>query len=215
MADDVKDLVSDAQPEQLELSPQLMSTDKNMWNDVDIMKQSWKMANILAGSTIIPQSYRNKTGDCLIAMDIGIRLGTSPIMVMQNSQVVQGNFTWKGSACKAMIDGCGRFERSEYVYFGDPKDESWGCCLQAFDKHTNKNIVGPSVTIQMAVNEGWYNKNGSKWKTMPEIMLAYRAATFFARLHCPEVLMGFMTTEEHKDVNGYDAEDKGKVIIEL
>ena len=215
MADDVKDLVSNEQPEQLDLSPQIMSSDKTMWNDVEVMKQSWKMANVLAKSQIIPQAYREKTGDCLIAMDIGIRLGTSPIMVMQNSQVVQGNFTWKGSACKAMIDGCGRFEKSEYVYFGEPSTPSWGCQLRAFDRHTNKTISGPAVSIQMAIDEGWYNKKGSKWQTMPEIMLAYRAATFFARLHCPEVLMGFMTTEEHKDVNGYDAEDKGKVIIEL
>lgn len=215
MADDVKDLVSNEQPEQLDLSPQIMSSDKTMWNDVEVMKQSWKMANVLAKSQIIPQAYREKTGDCLIAMDIGIRLGTSPIMVMQNSQVVQGNFTWKGSACKAMIDGCGRFEKSEYVYFGEPSTPSWGCQLRAFDRQTNKTISGPAVTIQMAIDEGWYNKKGSKWQTMPEIMLAYRAATFFARLHCPEVLMGFMTTEEHKDVNGYDAEDKGKVIIEL
>ena len=80
MADDVKDLVSDVQqPEQLDLSPQIMSSDKTMWNDVEVMKQSWKMANVLAKSQIIPQAYREKTGDCLIAMDIGIRLALSAV----------------------------------------------------------------------------------------------------------------------------------------
>lgn len=214
MAEDKHEMV-EQQPEQFDLTPQIVSAEKNMWNDVAIMKQSWKMAGILANSTVIPQQYRGKVGDCLIAMDIGNRLGTSPIMVMQNSQVVQGNFTWKGSACKAMIDGCGRFDKSEYVYFGEPKSSEWGCFLQAYDKHTDKLIRGPIVTLQMAQDEGWLGKNGSKWKTMPEIMLAYRAATFFARLHCPEVLMGFMTAEEQKDVNGYDDDDKKKVVIEL
>lgn len=215
MSDDIRNELIEQPTEQIDLAPQPFSGEKNMWNDVAIMKQSWKMADVLSKSTIIPQQYRGKTGDCLIAIDIGIRLGASPIMVMQNSQVVQGNFTWKGSACKAMIDGCGRFEKSEYIYFGEPKTNGWGCYLQAHDRQTGKTVIGPTVTIQMAQDEGWLGKNGSKWKTMPELMLAYRAATFFARLHCPEVLMGFMTAEEQKDVHGYDDDEKNKVIIEL
>lgn len=214
MADDKHEII-EQQSEQFDLTPQLLSNDKNMWNDVGIMKQSWKMADVLSKSTIIPQQYRGKVGDCLIAIDIGIRLGASPIMVMQNSQVVQGNFTWKGSACKAMIDGCGRFDKSEFVYFGEPKTMDWGCYLQAYDKHTQKTIRGPIVTLQMAQDEGWLGKNGSKWKTMPELMLAYRSATFFARLYCPEVLMGFMTAEEQKDISGYDDSEKTKVVVEL
>lgn len=36
----------------------------------------------------------------------------------------------------------------------------------------------------------------SKWKTMPQIMLRYRAASFFARMNCPELTLGFYTQEE-------------------
>ena len=46
-------------------------------------------------------------------------------------------------------------------------------------------------------------------------MLQYRAATFFARTQCPEILMGFMTSEEVKDVNGYESEIKEKKVITL
>ena len=52
--------------------------------------------------------------------------------------------------------------------------------------------------MQMAKAEGWtFN---SKWRNMPEQMLAYRAAAFFARIHCPEALMGAQTVEEVQDV---------------
>jgi hypothetical protein len=51
----------------------------------------------------------------------------------------------------------------------------------------------------MAKAEGWYNKAGSKWKTMPELMLMYRAAAFFARLYTPDLTMGFKTAEENLD----------------
>jgi hypothetical protein len=52
----------------------------------------------------------------------------------------------------------------------------------------------------MAKAEGWLDKAGSKWKTMPELMLKYRAAAFFGRLYAPEVLMGMQTSEEVIDI---------------
>jgi hypothetical protein len=52
----------------------------------------------------------------------------------------------------------------------------------------------------MASAEGWATKAGSKWKTMPELMLRYRAAAFFGRLYAPDILMGMQTAEEAADV---------------
>jgi len=52
----------------------------------------------------------------------------------------------------------------------------------------------------MAAAEGWATKAGSKWKTMPELMLRYRAAAFFGRLYAPDILMGMQTAEEAVDV---------------
>ncbi|WP_252151905.1 hypothetical protein [Acinetobacter sp. ANC 4177] len=51
----------------------------------------------------------------------------------------------------------------------------------------------------MAVKEGWYQKNGSKWQSMPEQMLRYRAASFFGRIYAPDLLMGLRTQEEELD----------------
>ena len=67
----------------------------------------------------------------------------------------------------------------------------------------------------MAQKEGWSTKPGSKWLTMSEQMLAYRAGSFFARAYCPEVLLGVQTIDEIQDVNGYADEDKSVVTIEL
>ena len=51
----------------------------------------------------------------------------------------------------------------------------------------------------MAVKEGWYQKNGSKWQTMPDQMLRYRAAAFFGRIYAPEILMGIYSADEVRD----------------
>ena len=49
--------------------------------------------------------------------------------------------------------------------------------------------------------EGWTDKSGSKWNTMPGQMLRYRAAAFWQRVYCPEIAMGLMTSEEYEDID--------------
>ena len=63
-----------------------------------------------------------------------------------------------------------------------------------------ETLERPSVSIKLAKAEGWYGKSGSKWQTMPDPMLRYRAATFFGRLYAPDLLMGMQTQEEVMDV---------------
>ena len=187
-----------------------------MWNDVNLMKNAWKMATVISQTSIVPQAYKQNAGNCLIAIDIANRMGLSPIMVMQNSQVVQGNFTWKGSACKGLIDNCGRFTKTRYVYIGEVGTDEWGCYLEAEDKQTGETLRGATVTMKMAKDEGWYGKAGSKWKTMPELMMQYRSATFFARVHCPQALMGFYTNDEMVDIGkGENEESVEKIKITL
>ena len=54
--------------------------------------------------------------------------------------------------------------------------------------------------MKMAEMEGW--TSNSKWKSMPEQMLAYRAYSFFARVHCADALNGFMVEGEPEDAFG-------------
>lgn len=70
-------------------------------------------------------------------------------------------------------------------------------------------VESPSVSMEMAVKEGWYGKNGSKWQTMPEVMLRYRTASFFGKLYAPELLMGLQTVEEMQDIV-IDAQPDGR-----
>mgnify|MGYP007092384214 FL=1 len=183
-----------------------------MWNDAKLYNQSLSMAQTLSKSEIIPQSYKGKPADCLIAIDIANRLGLSPAIIMQNSQVVRGKFSWSGSACKAMIDGCGRYQKTRYVYVGEHGKDSYGCYLEAID-NDGDIIRGVPVTIEMAKKEGWYDKDGSKWRSIPDLMLKYRAAAFFMRTECASIAMGFLTTEEVEDVYGKQTIDNQKASV--
>lgn len=183
-----------------------------MWNDAKLYNQTLQMAGQLCKSELIPQSYRNKPAECLIAIDIGNRLNLSPLVVMQNSQVVHGKFTWTGSACKAMIDGCGKYQSTYYVEVGEEGTDSWGVYLEAIDNFGNV-VKGVTVTIGMAKKEKWYDKPGSKWLTMPALMLRYRASAFFMRAECASIAMGFLTKEEVEDVWGAETQTSNKASV--
>ena len=66
----------------------------------------------------------------------------------------------------------------------------------------------------MAQKEGWLNKPGSKWQTMPVQMMMYRAAAFFARAHCSDILLGIPTYEEVQDTRGYEDNTKTTVVLQ-
>ena len=68
---------------------------------------------------------------------------------------------------------------------------------------TGEKLEGPLITIGLARKEGWFNKTGSKWHTMPEQMLRYRAAAWFVNVYAPEIAMGLRTAEEEQDAVDY------------
>ena len=68
--------------------------------------------------------------------------------------------------------------------------------------------------MEMAKKEGWFDKSGSKWKTMPNQMLRYRAAAFWQRVYCPEISMGLMTAEEAEDIDNQITTDYRQVIMD-
>ena len=183
-----------------------------MWNDPKIMNLSWRTAKMLSASALVPDHYRNSPENCLVAIDLSNRLGLSPIMVMQNLYVVKGKPSWSGSFCAAAVNGCGRFTPLEFVFVGEPGTPSHGCYARARRFNTGAVCISDTVTMQMAQKEGWLNKPGSKWQTMPVQMMQYRAAAFFARIHCSDVLLGIPTYEEVQDVRGYEQEGSPTVV---
>jgi hypothetical protein len=86
-----------------------------------------------------------------------------------------------------------------FRWVGKEGSDEWGCRAFAVERESNLELVGALVTINMAKIEGWYGKSGSKWKTMPEQMLQYRAGAFWCRTYAPEIALGMHTSEEIQD----------------
>lgn len=160
-----------------------------------------RMAKALASSTLVPDAYRGEAnlGNCIIALELSQRIGASVMAVMQSMVPIHGKPTWSAAFLIATVNSCGRFSPMRFRWVGKENTDEWGCRAYAVEREGNLELVGALVTIAMAKAEGWYTKNGSKWKTMPEQMLQYRAAAFWTRAYAPEIALGMHTAEEIND----------------
>lgn len=179
------------------------------------LNRAYKNATVLAKSDLVPDVYHDKPENVLLAMDMASRTGFSLMQVMQNLYIVRGKPSWSGSFCMNAIKACGKYDKVRYVFVGEPGTREYGCCVQAYDKATGQTVNGTLVTWEMVKAEGWDKKPGSKWLTMPEQMFRYRAAAFFARTECPEVLQGVRDEYEQQDIYGYESEQKQKTRVVL
>ena len=198
-----------------ELNSVLTETKANsnltIYGDVGIYNQYFKIAECLARSEMIPQNYRNKPESVLVAIDVARQVQMSPLMVMQNLYVIQGKPSWSSNYCASVIKTNFLNVKVELSGEGDER----GCRITATDKNNNF-CEGTRVTINMAKQEGWFNKAGSKWKTMPDQMLIYRSYSFFARAYCPDKLLGIHDEFENLDISKIEqkAENPFEEVVE-
>ena len=172
-------------------------------------------ARLLAASTLVPTTYQNNLPNCVIALNMASRLGADPLLVMQNLYVVHGRPAWSAQFLIATFNQCGRFSAIRYRWSGTEGKDDWSCQAYATEKDTREVITGPVISIALAKKEGWDSKAGSKWKTIPQLMLMYRAAAWLVRTHAPELSMGLQTAEEVGDVFDARRSNSGEFAVNL
>lgn len=168
-------------------------------NNLTSFSQNWNMAVQLSKSDIIPDNYKNKPQNVVIAIGLANQMQLDPFTVMQNLAIIKGKTSWSGSFCKTLIERTGKYKNLELNYVGEKGKDSYGCYLSAVRVSDGKIINGPTVTMQMAKAEKW--TSNSKWLTLTDLMLAYRCQSFFCRLYVPEAMNGIYTSEEVEEVS--------------
>jgi hypothetical protein len=161
-----------------------------------------RMAKALSQSSLMPSAYQGNIPNCLIALELAHRIGASVLMVAQNLDIIHNRPSWRAQFLIATVNSSRRFTPIRFRFEGKIGTDDWGCRAVAKDKSTGEECVGPLVTIRLAKAEDWYSKKGSKWQTLPELMLHYRSAAFWARVYAPELSLGMATSEEIVDTTG-------------
>jgi len=166
----------------------------------------------------------------VIALDMANRIGANPLMVMQNLVIIYGRPSWASKFLISTVNTCGKFETLKFKFneLGDLKDYKYKeyetkweggkkntrlvektlsgviknteCIAYTTTKGSSDILESSPISIEMAINEGWYTKPGSKWPNMSKQMLMYRAASFWTNAYAPELSMGMKTVEEEQDI---------------
>lgn len=179
----------------------------------ELIEQATRSAQLLAKSDILPVKYQNNPANCLIAYDMALQMNMNPLTVMQNLDIINGKPSWSSKFTRALLEQSPKWSNVELIEVGNRQDRTWGYFVQAVKNETGKTVKGVTVTVEMAQLEGWVNKTGSKWKSMPELMLKYRAIAFFARVEDPSILYGLHTSDEMEDISHRKTEEQDVQII--
>ena len=159
-------------------------------------ERTFKLADFLSKSSIIPKHFQGSPANVFIALEISTRLNVDFFELVNGLYVVHGSPGFSGVFIIGRINASGKFKTK--LNF---KTEGTGDKMSVTAYATDIDGIDCSATVsmEMAKSEGW-TKN-TKYKTMPEQMLIYRSSTFFCRRHCPEVLMGSKSIDEIEDIH--------------
>jgi hypothetical protein len=169
-----------------------------------------RLAKMYTASQIVPDHFRGNgnIADCAIAVNLALRWGWDPLMVLQKCYIVHGRPGLESQLIIARANTSGVFNgRIGYELSGEgDRRQSIASAVLAESGET----VTHTIDIALAKRMGWYDKKDRKgnlcslWPKMPDLMLQYRSAAWLVRTVAPEVLMGVCMKEELEEMDEDD-----------
>lgn len=210
----------------------------SVFGDFETFRQSMEMATALAKSKLVPEAFQNSPESCLIAIDLSRRLNVSPFALIPQLYVIDSKPAFSTQFLITLVNRSGRFERLDWEtgtdgetsvhFFSRWNDRTkqvetveetvpnlWAVAVLV-EKKTGKKFRSPRVDVAFAEKNGWTTKKGSKWRTMPELMVAYRSASILIKRTCPELTLGIDVAEDVADAFAPEApaELPREVVVE-
>ena len=136
-------------------------------------------------------------GTAVIVLDLAQRMNLGALEVAQSIYIIHGKPSFETKFLVARLNSSGLLKGRLNTILA-PDGQSAHC--EAVDAQTGQLLRGTTITMDMARREGWLSKHGSKWQTMPELMMKYRAQSFFINEFFPEVKYGLKTSDEAEDI---------------
>ena len=190
---------------------------QNVLDDLDSLDRIIQFAELMArGRCTVPEDYQDNPGDCLAISLQAQAWGMNPFTVAQKSHVIKGKLGYEAQLVNAVITRHAPITgRPQFRY-----SDGWEKVLGKFKSEKGKNgpynapdwkpedeyglwcevsatMVGedePRVTRMMLVQA--HPRLSTQWATDPKQQLSYSCLKKWARLHCPDVILGIYTTEE-------------------
>ncbi|MER1978832.1 RecT family recombinase [Pseudocitrobacter faecalis] len=183
-------------------APNTISASNAVFN-VQALGQLTAFADLMAQSAVtVPKHLAGKPADCMAIVMQAMQWGMNPYAVAQKTHLVNGVLGYEAQLVNAVISSSsaivGRFH---YEYGGD-----WE---KIAGKKDNRDELGLFIRVgavlrgeeEITWGENIYladitTRNSPLWKTAPKQQIAYLALKYWARLYCPEVILGVYSPDE-------------------
>ena len=150
-------------------------------------------ARVVQTSDMLPQGYRGKPANILLAVGLGQAMGLSPAESLWRIDVIQGKPTASAELIASNVRKAGHKLRLTI----NEKDVTATCTIIRSDDPDHEHTV--TRDRAWAQQMGLISKDN--YKKQPATMLGWRAVTACARMACPEALYGVAyTTDEMADM---------------
>ncbi|WP_225784701.1 hypothetical protein [Xenophilus sp. Marseille-Q4582] len=156
--------------------------------------QALTFAKYLADSEMVPKAYRNKPGDCLIAMQWGFEVGLKPLQALQSIATINGKPGLYGDAGKALLLSAGCVIEEDDIAVVESNGRARCKITRPGRPPTERTF-----SVENAKTAGLWNKEGP-WRNYPWRQMAWRAFWFAARDAASDLLRGLPGAEEVMDI---------------
>lgn len=154
----------------------------------DNMDSAFKLAEMMSRGKLVPSHLQSSPGDCLMVIELAMRLGMSPFAVAQSTSVISGKLMLEGKLVGAALNASGIMSsRLTYKHMGEGPSRSI-VVTGTLRGETEPRSV--SLTLQEA------KTSNGMWTKQPDQQLVYAATRVWARRHAPEVMLGVYAPEE-------------------
>lgn len=190
----------------------------SVFDNIEVFDQTMRMATALSRSAFVPKAFQGSPESCLVAIDLARRLAVSPMTIFPHLYVIDCKPAFSTQFLITLVNRSGYFERLDwetgvdgetevnYCDYRNGQRDSWKASVpnhyaiaKLTERRTGRTFTSPKVDIAFAELNGWTSKPGSKWRTMPEIMCAYRSASILIKRICPELTLGMNFAEDVED----------------
>jgi hypothetical protein len=155
--------------------------------------EAMEFSKLISSSALVPQAYRGKPADILVAIQLGHSVGLPPIQSLQWIAVINGRPCLYGDAALAIV----RRSRWCQDVVEQWDDETQTATCSAYRRGSKP--VHATFSLEDAKRAGLLQKKGP-WSDYPRRMAQMRARGFALRDAFPDVLLGLSVAEEAMDI---------------
>ena len=152
-----------------------------------------QLADKLSKAELVPQQYRGKPNNILVAIQWGMELGLTPMRALQSIAIINGKASIYGDELLGLVKSHPAFRGCE-----EKVEDNVATCTIKRDVAGEIEVTTRTFSKQDAVTGKLWNKPGP-WQQYPQVMLKHRARGFAIRDAFPDAIKGIITYEELRD----------------